>query len=349
MPILFTRRKSLLLAAILLAAAGGAALSWVRPGAATHPAEAPAALAPIGVGALGRVEPASRVRRLNQAGGMNVTRLASLFVAEGDLVTAGQVVAEFADASQKDAAVAQAEAALRQSAAMLARIRAAGRAEEIEAQRARVQALRAAETSLLHDAARSDTLAPSGATSVAAAERSRFAASRATAERAEATATLQKLMTPREEDLTVAEAELAAAQASLHKAQADATLSRVTAPIAGTILKIYARPGDQVGGDGLLDMADLSRLDVVADVYETDLPRLRQGARAEILVPGDPHRYPATVHEIGWLVRRTTEAGTDPVAAVDARTVEVRLALGEAGRLALMRRINMQVQVSIRP
>ena len=101
----------------------------------------------------------------------------------------------------------------------------------------------------------------------------------------------------------------------------------MTAPIAGTILKIYARPGDQVGGDGLLDMADLDRLDVVADVYETDLPRLRPGAEAEVTVPGDPRRYPAELREIGWLVRRTTQASTDPVAAVDARTVEVRLTL----------------------
>ena len=59
--------------------------------------------------------------------------------------------------------------------------------------------------------------------------------------------------------------------------------------------------------------------------------------------------YDATVREIGWLVRRTTQAGTDPVAAVDARTVEVRLSLSEEGRAALERRTNMQVQVAIRP
>ena len=33
----------------------------------------------------------------------------------------------------------------------------------------------------------------------------------------------------------------------------------------------------------------------------------------------------------------------------DARTVEVRLGLAEEGRVALMRRTNMQVQVAIRP
>jgi HlyD family secretion protein len=48
-------------------------------------------------------------------------------------------------------------------------------------------------------------------------------------------------------------------------------------------------------------------------------------------------------------VRRQTQASNDPVAAVDARTVEVRLTLDDAGAAALRRRSNMQVQVAIRP
>ena len=76
-------------------------------------------------------------------------------------------------------------------------------------------------------------------------------------------------------------------------------------------------------------------MDVVADVYETDLPRLRMGAPAEVVVPGEDRRFTATVRDIGWTVRRQTQANTDPVAAVDSRTVEVRLALDEAGTEAL--------------
>ena len=99
--------------------------------------------------------------------------------------------------------------------------------------------------------------------------------------------------------MALAEAQLAAAEAQVARARADAGLSRVRAPIAGTVLRVYARPGDQIGNDGLLDLADLERMDVVADVYETDLPRLRPGAPAEVIVPGEPRRYDATVREIG--------------------------------------------------
>ncbi|MBC7432240.1 MAG: efflux RND transporter periplasmic adaptor subunit [Rubritepida sp.] len=341
--------KRWLIIAALLAAGGAGWFLWGR----TPPAPVAAAAAPVveqGVGALGRVEPRSRIRRLNQPGGMAVTRLSRLLVTEGDEVREGQLLAEFGDAPLKDSEVARAEANLAEQRAALTRIRAGGRPSEIDAQRARIASLAAQEEIARRDAGRSDRLVPSGAGTEAVAERNRFAVARAGAERQQAVAELETLSGPRPEDVALAVARVASAEALLSKAVADAGLSRVTAPIAGTILRIYARPGDQVGsGDGLLEMADLTRMDVVADVYETDIPRLVLGMAADIIIPGEARRHQATVREIGWSVRRTTQAGTDPVAAVDARTVEVRLTLDDAGRALLARRSNMQVQVAIRP
>jgi HlyD family secretion protein len=340
------KRKLLLGAALLAAGAGYYVYANQAPPPPPPVAAAPAV--PLGVGALGRIEPASRIRKLNQPGGMAVTRLARIFVAEGDVVTEGQLLAEFADAEMKDAAAHQAEANLAELRAALARVREAGRPTEVAAQRARIAALTAQEEIARRDAMRTDRLVPSGAGSEAAAERNRFLLLRLSAERAQAEADLQTLSTPREEDLRLAEARVAAAEAGLSKARADAELARVRAPIAGTILRIFARPGDQVGSDGLMELADLTRMDVVADVFETDLGRLRPGMTAEILIPGERQRATATLREIGWQVRRTTQAGTDPVAAVDSRTVEVRLTLSEEGAALLRRRTGMQVQVAIR-
>ncbi len=333
---------------LLVLALGG----WWMLGSTGTPQPAPAAPAttgPVGVGALGRVEPASRILRLAPAGGVEGARIARLLVAEGDAVAAGQVVAEFHDAALKDAALAQAEAQLAQAAARLARTRAAGRASEVAAQRARVEALRNAEASARREAERAERLQRSGAGAEATAERNRFAANQARAERAEAEAALDTLLSPRPEDLALAEAELTAAEAAVARARAEAGMARLRAPIAGTVLRVLTRAGEAVGNDGVLEMADLTAMDVVAEVFETDLPRLRPGAAAEVVVPGEPERFAATVREIGWQVRRTTQAGTDPVAAVDARTVEVRLTLAPAGVAALARRSNMQVQVAIRP
>jgi HlyD family secretion protein len=79
------------------------------------------------------------------------------------------------------------------------------------------------------------------------------------------------------------------------------------------------------------------------------MKRICLGAAAEVVVPGEAQRFAARVNDIGWTVRRQTQASNDPVAAVDARTVEVRLTLDDAGAAALRRRSNMQVQVAIRP
>ncbi|WP_137127754.1 efflux RND transporter periplasmic adaptor subunit [Roseomonas sp. HF4] len=344
------RRGAWLLAlGALVAAAGG--YVWMQRGAAGN-AEAPVAAqpaAPIGVGALGRVEPVSRIRRLTQPGGMAVTRLDRLLVDEGDRVAEGQLLAEFADAAQRDAAVAQARAALEEAEAALAKTRAAGRASEVAAQRARIAALAAQEDYAQREAGRAERLVPTGAGAVAAADRARAAAVQLAAQKREAEAELDTLLSSRPEDIALAEARAAAARAALQRAAAEAELSRVRAPFAGTVLRVIARPGDQVGSDGLLEIGDLSRMVVVADVYETDLPRLREGAPAEVVVPGEAARFAAVVTEIGWTVRRQLQATTDPVAAVDSRTVEVRLALEEAGSAALRRRSNMQVQVAIRP
>jgi HlyD family secretion protein len=346
------KRRTLSVLALLSAGLGaGAVLAVTReaPGTSATPTPVAAPAEPPGVGALGRVEPASRIRKLTQPGGFAITRVGLLLVAEGDRVEAGQLLAELEDVAQKDASLAQAEASLEEAKANLAKTVAGGRPSELAAQRARIRSLAAQEEIARRDAARSEQLVPSGAGAAAIAERNRAAAARAAAERAEAEAQLETLTRPRPEDVALREALVSAAEAQVTRARAEAALSRIRAPIAGTVLRVYARPGDQVGTDGLLDLADLDRMDVVADVYETDLPRLRPGAEAEVIVPGEPRRYAATVREIGWLVRRTVQAGTDPVAAVDARTIEVRLALSDEGRDALKRRTNMQVQVAIRP
>jgi HlyD family secretion protein len=161
---------------------------------------------------------------------MAVTRLDRLLVAEGAEVTQGQLLAEFADTAMKDAAAAQAEAALAEAEAQLARLRAAGRPSEIEAQRARVEAIGAQEEIALRDAERAERLVPTGAGAVAAADRSRAIATRLAAEKREAMAALESLLSSRPEDIALAEARVAGARAASAKARADAELARVRAP-----------------------------------------------------------------------------------------------------------------------
>ncbi|WP_144183424.1 HlyD family efflux transporter periplasmic adaptor subunit [Elioraea rosea] len=313
------------------------------------PAQAADTQAATGVGALGRVEPASRIRRVTRAAGAEGVRILSIEVGEGEEVEAGRLLARFDDLPKKQAALERAEAQVALADARLSRLLAAGRDTEIAAARARVAAAAAAEESARREADRAARLLRSVAGNEATWDRARFAAAQATAERTRAEADLATLLSPRDEDLAVARAELTAAEAAAREARADRDTAQLVAPIAGRVLKVHARAGEKVGEDGVLELADLDALDVVAEVFETDLPRVRQGARAEVIVPGEAQRFGATVRQIGWMVGRSAVVSADPVASIDARVVEVRLALEQPGIEALARRSNMQVQVRILP
>lgn len=180
----------------------------------------------FGVGALGRVEPASAVRRVGPPGTLTMNRVDRLLVHEGDDVAAGELLAEFADAPIKDAAVQQAEATVAETQAELARIDAGGRPSDIRAQQDQIASLTAQEDIARRDAERARILVPTGAGARAVAERAEAAADRAAALRREAEARLASLAQSRPEDIAVAEARLRSAEASCARARADAAQCR---------------------------------------------------------------------------------------------------------------------------
>jgi HlyD family secretion protein len=72
------------------------------------------------------------------------------------------------------------------------------------------------------------------------------------------------------------------ARANLERARADLELSVVRSPIDGQILDVHTRDGERVGLDGIAELGDTSRMYAVAEVYETDIGRVRTGQRARI-------------------------------------------------------------------
>jgi|UPI000476C397 HlyD family secretion protein len=83
-------------------------------------------------------------------------------------------------------------------------------------------------------------------------------------------------------DLQAAQAEVDSAIAAFKKAKADLALAYVRSPITGQTLKIYARPGEIVGNRGIAAIGQTDQMFVAAQVYETDIDRVRVGQRATI-------------------------------------------------------------------
>ncbi len=124
--------------------------------------------------------------------------------------------------------------------------------------------------------------------------------------------------------------------------------SIVRAPSAGTILKIFTRPGELVGGQKpILQMADTRKMVVVAEVYETDIGRVKPGQKAIVTVRSRPKDFEldGTVIQVGKMVGENQVRDVDPTANVHRRVFKVKIRLGPNDEAA--KRINQQVTVKL--
>jgi len=139
--------------------------------------------------------------------------------------------------------------------------------------------------------------------------------------------------------------ELSVANADLMAARARMELSVVRSPLRAQVLDIHTRPGERVDADGILELGQTDRMYVVAEVYETDITQVEVGQRARIIIPALSKPASGTVERIALKVGRLDVLGTDPIAKIDARVVEVFILLDQSEVLSSL--TNMQVEVEI--
>ncbi|MEO0948001.1 MAG: HlyD family efflux transporter periplasmic adaptor subunit [Cyanobacteria bacterium J06641_5] len=319
------------------------------------------------VTALGRLEPQGEVMQVSssQAGAV----VARLLVEEGDRVTAGEAVAVLDDYAHRQAAVMTAKGDVRVAAANLAVVEAGAKAGEIVAQEATIARLKAERSG--EDLTQSATierlraelrnaeaeferhafLTREGAISASEGDRYELdldtARERLTeAETAkaktlgsfeqqilEARATLERIAEVRPVEIRQAEAELERARAAQAQAEANLDLAMVKAPMAGQVLDVHTRPGELVSAeDGIVELGQTDRMIVVAEVHESDIPRVRLGQPATFTSENSSFtgEIAGRVGKIGLQIGKKDVLDTDPAAAVDARVVEVEIYLDEA-------------------
>ena len=265
-----------------------------------------------GIGSLGRIEPRSRVIKISHNAGPEGARIEQLFFEEADWVKSGEKIAVLSDHMKKKAEVETAKA----------------RIKVLEMQRVAEQAVHAFNK---REHLRYQSLELSSATSISLADTKRLAFE-------QSQINLKRLS-----------AEIAHAQSELKVREAELNNTKIVAPADGTILKIHARAGERIDDKGFLEMADLTELDVVAEVYESDLLRVKIGQSGCIHAVGFKRAYYAQVRELGFLVRKNDLNDTDPLADRDNRIIEVRLTLEAEAVAELQHQIFRQVTVRIVP
>lgn len=167
----------------------------------------------------------------------------------------------------------------------------------------------------------------------------------------EAKANLNSIVEVRPTDVQAAQAEVDKATAAVVKAKADLEVAYVKAPKDGRILKIHTRPGEAVSnqGEGILKLGQTDQMYAVAEVYETDISKVRLGQTATITSDAFPEKLRGKVDQIGWEVAKKDVLSTDPAAATDVRVVEVKIALDQVSSQQVKSLTNMQVTVEIQP
>ena len=138
------------------------------------------------------------------------------------------------------------------------------------------------------------------------------------------------------------------AQAAVNQARANLELAYVKSPIEGQVLEINTWAGEMVNKtEGIVEVGNTKNMYVVAEVYESDIDRIRIGQTAFITSGGILPKLTGTVDDVGWQIRTQDVLDTDPVADVDARVVEVKIRLHPEDSRKVANLTNLQVNVLI--
>jgi HlyD family secretion protein len=366
---------------------GGLTLYGVNALNQAKTAQLPPATAPAvtQITALGRLEPMGEVVQLAAPVALDGDRLLELRVKEGSRVTAGQVIAVLESRNRLADAVAQAEEQVRLAQAKLAQVRAGAKTGAIQAQQAamlRLQAelegaksvqaatiarLQAEYRNAQTEYARFQRLYREGAIAAneldgkrlamvtaqqelqeARAAQNRTAATLA-AQLKEASATLNQVQEVRPVDVQTAQVEVDDALARLRQAKTNLAEAYIRSPINAQVLKIHTRPGEKLNSEGIVELGQTSTMTVVAEVYQTDIGRVRLGQPVKISGQAFPGTLVGSVSQIGVQVSRQNVFGNQPGENLDRRVVEVRIALSPQASQQVANLTNLQVQVVIQP
>lgn len=260
------------------------------------------------VASRGRLEPRNGARRVAGPAEM-VAVVARLDVEEGDSVRRGQVIAVTDTYDVREAGVARLRAAMTATEAAIVRYRA-------DAENAR------------QEEARATQLAREGVGPASEAER------------------WQKRREAADAALVQAEADLGTARAALRLAETERDRSLVRSPIDGRVLQVHARQGERVTELGIVELGETGAMYAVAEVYETDVAKIKVGQRAEVKSPALARPLAGVVERVGLKVGRLHAVGADPAARNDARAVEVRIRLDEPAAAAAF--TDLEVEILIR-
>ncbi len=299
------------------------------------------------VSAIGFVEPQGGLINIGGFTSSTGAIVSDVSVVEGDTIEAGQVIAilDTNQILQANLKLAEAEVDIRK--ARLYRLKAGPSKSEIKAQQAEIKRLKTEIATADAKCRRAEALHRKEILPKAELEdiflkknvlKARFRA---------ASATLATIKEVRSVDVAVALAELGEANAAVLKAKAELERSIFRAPMDGRVLKLHVRPGQLIGPDGILQLGRTESMWIRAEIYETDIDRVRVGQKATVTSDVFPGKLQGTVEKIGLMIGKNRLFAVKASANSDSRVVEIGIELSESDSPTVAHLTNLQVTVVI--
>jgi HlyD family secretion protein len=166
----------------------------------------------------------------------------------------------------------------------------------------------------------------------------------------EAKAELDRIAEVRDVDVFQAQAEVERAIASLNQAKAELELSYIKAPIDSQVIDIKAYPGENIDlVQGVVELGNTEEMMVIAEVYESDLRKIKLNQQA--IVQSENGAFEGEIKgkviDVGRQIGKKDVLDTDPAADVDARVVEVKIAVDSEDTAKISNLIYSKVLVKI--
>jgi len=337
------------------------------------------------IAALGRIQTKDKIVNLSGPSALQTATLDKVLVKEGDNVRRGQLIAVLDNVRQLQTTVDKAQMGVRVAQAQLDQAKAGttkqgevaaqqARIADLEAQfqgnitvqKAKIAGLEAQLKNAQTEYARYRSLYEQGAISAVTNDTKKLAVETLQAQLKEAKsslnqtlssfpnqikeakASLKKLKEVRPVDVQVAQSELEKAKASVLEAKANLDLAYVRAPMDGKILKINTFPGETISFEkGIVELAQTQQMYVVAEIYETDISKIKVGQKASISSRALPKALAGSVEKVGVQIGKRNVVSNDPTINTDSRIAEVKIRLNASDVGEAAKFINLQVYVKI--
>ena len=148
-----------------------------------------------------------------------------------------------------------------------------------------------------------------------------------------------------ERDLDAARARRASAVADVQRLEATLNKTIIKSPIDGVVVARFIQPGESaVAGNKMLQIADLGRTRVEAEVDEFDAGRIHLGATAWVTAEGYDKRWRGVVEEIPDSVTDRRLRPLDTGKPIDTRVLLVKVAMKEQTPLKLAQRVEIEIE-----